>query len=533
MKKKTISIKNIKHPPLTILYAIALAEGGCVMMIELAGAKIMAPYYGSSLYVWSAILTVTLGGLAVGYFIGGKIAATYRPVEALKITLAATALFLLALPFVADYAMQAFSSWGVRRGALLSAISYLLIPLMCMAVISPLIIQLVSSHQIEPGKAAGTVYAVSTLGGIIMTLLTGFYLLPEHGIRITIFICVFFLSTLWIILAVVLHGQRMLAFLFWASILLIGMALLIRTPITSSGMPRIIYDREGILGQVRVYDYLESANKVMRLLLVNGIPQTHVTLQYMPVSAWPYPHRIATLASSAPTGSRALLIGLGGGSVAMELIQQGFSLDIVEIDKRMLFVAEKYFAFKPYHCRIMTDDGRHFLRNTSEKYAVIVIDVLNGEVPPYHLFTLEAFETIKKVLLPSGIMLINFQGTLTGKQGLPGRSIMKTLIQSGFLVQYFAQANEGIGDIIFIASQQPYNFHHIDLQRLNRCCQQIAFRYEDLITNQPVPLDDAIILTDDKPQLEMINAPWTEIWRHSRINDYAQYLFSKKIPLYQ
>jgi spermidine synthase len=532
LQMKSSQAKHEYEPqiPLILLYSISFIEGGSVMAIELAGAKIIAPFYGTSLYVWAAILTVTLGGLTTGYFLGGLAAYRLPQRKTLFAVLFTGILTVTLMPFIPKIVMPAISGWGVRAGALFSSMSFMLVPLICMGMISPIIIQMASGRLSETGKIAGTIYAISTVGGILMTLLAGFYLLPERGIRFTV------LLTAWLLAAMLLASAWLMRKNIAAAILTIVTLLLFSLHITSSvdqtGMPKIRYESEGILGQVRVYDYLESAGKPMRLLLINGIPQTHVTIQYMPMSAWPYPHRLATLAAVKPKSSSALLIGMGGGSVAMELIHQGFELDIVEIDNRMIEVAEKFFAFNRQGADIFIDDGRHFIKTASEKYALAVIDVLNGEIQPYHLFTTEAFQELKKILLPDALVLINYQGRLDGPFGLSGRSIMKTLQHAGFHVQYFAEGNEQSGDVIFMASMAPIDFHQINRQQLNDCCRQIQFDYTDLVTATNISVDDAPVLTDDKPQLEKLHVYWAEQWRSIRIKDYAIYLSSKKIPLF-
>ena len=67
----------------------------------------------------------------------------------------------------------------------------------------------------------------------------------------------------------------------------------------------------------------------------------------MPLSLWTYPHKIAAYASMKPSGSKALLLGMGGGSIALELLVMGFDLDIVELDERIGHIAETYFQYDP------------------------------------------------------------------------------------------------------------------------------------------------------------------------------------------
>jgi len=181
---------------------------------------------------------------------------------------------------------------------------------------------------------------------------------------------------------------------------------------------KVLYQSEGVLGQITVYDYISADNHDMRILLINGVPQTFVIKKQIPISHWPYVHRLATLASTKPAGSKALLVGMAGGTIAMELDGMGFQTDIVEIDSRMPEIAEQYFGLDPKRMNIIIDDGRHFFNTTKNKYDIIIIDVVNGEVQPNHMFTKEAIENIKRICTKDGLVLLNYQGYIEGKKGL-------------------------------------------------------------------------------------------------------------------
>src|ERR1041385_3859724 len=86
-------------------YALSFLEGASVMAAELLGAKMLAPYFGSSLYVWSSVLGITLGGLALGYFAGGILSQKKNAERDLYAVLLASAIFLIAMPVLAKMVM--------------------------------------------------------------------------------------------------------------------------------------------------------------------------------------------------------------------------------------------------------------------------------------------------------------------------------------------------------------------------------------------------------------------------------------------
>ncbi len=522
---------------LNLIYFIAFIEGASVMSVELSGVKMIAPYYGSTLYVWASVLSVTLGGLALGYFLGGRIANQIDGSKSCPVILLTGALLIAFMPGISILVMPATDHFGIRIGSLISATLFIMPPLVFMGMISPVIIQLGLRELKNAGKLAGTIYTVSTTGGIIMTLLLGFYLLPEWGIKKTIMLTSSLLAFCSFVFF--LYRKKYLPGIITGSVAFILSITLFKNPNENKLSGGILYQREGVLGQVEVYDYLDTLQRKMRTLLLDGVSQNLMVEKYKPFSSWSYPHRISTLASIKPVGSKALLIGLAGGNLAMELKGLGFILDAIEIDNRMPKIAEKYFGFDPAGINIIIDDGRHYINNTTSTYDLIVIDVVNGETQPNHIFTMEAFESLKKIINPDGLIMINFQGYLVGNKGLAGRSIFKTLENFGFQLNYFSsQKGDEDGDILFIASLEKQDFRNKEINdgRLNLCCQILGLQleYSDLITDSAIDLNDAIILTDDKPIFEKLNISWTEEWRKKRIADYSRDLANNfKLSLFK
>ncbi|MCU0370301.1 MAG: fused MFS/spermidine synthase, partial [Bacteroidales bacterium] len=344
--------KNAFNPKL--LYLIAFIEGGSVMAIELAGAKMIAPFFGTSLFVWASVLAVTLGGLAAGYFAGGWATFRFPAMKLLFWELLAGTLLIALMPFLAVKFMSLTGGLGLRMGSLFSSFSFMFLPLLLMGMVSPTIIQLQNKELKGTGKTAGTVYAISTIGGITMTLLMGFYFLPELGIRISVFISAVLLGAMAVLL--VITGRK------YKTVSAIGIFILVILFLASARSfsdadvaGKYLYRGEGILGQITVVE--TRTNPPIRTLFINQIPQTQVNLPDIPASLWKYPHRIAVIASMKPENSKALLIGLGGGNIAMELKKMGFNVDAVEYDNRMPELAEQYFGFKPDGINVYVDDG--------------------------------------------------------------------------------------------------------------------------------------------------------------------------------
>jgi len=544
MSKKSVPPrpKNVNKPELIFdkkyLYLIAFIEGGSVMAIELTGAKMIAPFFGTSLYVWASVLAVTLGGLAAGYFAGGWATYRFSTQKILFWELLAGTLLIALMPFLALKFMSLTGNLGLRLGSLFSSLSFMFLPLFCMGMISPTIIQLQNRELKGTGKTAGTIYAISTIGGIIMTLLMGFYLLPEWGIRKSVLLSAILLGSMAILVVIIGRKQKTESIIGIFTLVILSIASVKSFSDANGSSVKYMYWSEGILGQLTVVE--QKTDERTRNLFINQIPQTLVNPDKLPASLWKYPHRIAMIASIKPENSKALMIGLGGGSIAMELKKMGFSVDAVELDKRVPDVAEKYFGFEPDGINVYVDDGRHFIRTAEKKYDLVVIDVLNGEIQPYHMFTMESFEEIKRILEPDGMLIINNQGFLLGKKGLGTRSIYKTLAESGFKVKYyFAGDANNSADIHFIASPVDFNIFFNPSEKINACCKNYPVDYHSLVIDIEVvaagknlDLRDAEILTDDKPALVALYNYSFEEWRSKALQNLLANRNAQQIPLF-
>lgn len=172
-----------------LFYFISFLEGATVMGAELLGAKMIAPYYGNSLYVWTSVLATTLLGLTLGYYIGGNLSARYNVNKILMIVLGISAILFAFMPLISTAVMSATLSMSLQAGSLISCLVFILPILICFGIVSPLIIRIVSVHLKEVGSKAGMVYTISTAGGIIMTFAMGFYMIPFLGLKMSAYIC--------------------------------------------------------------------------------------------------------------------------------------------------------------------------------------------------------------------------------------------------------------------------------------------------------------------------------------------------------
>lgn len=461
-------------------------EGACVMAAEIVSAKLLAPFYGSSLYVWSSILAITLGGLALGYFYGGVLSTKTEPAKRLRQLLYLAVLFMVFMPFISYYIIPRISYLSMGLAIVLSALILVMPPLFFLGSTSPLFIKLQTASVEESGKVGGTVYAVSTVGGIIASFLCGFYLIPELGLRITIlsFAVVLALSTFFILRKIdALVFMIPLAFFFQ-----------FKSPEFKNNLTSLFHEY-GILGECEVNTFNNKDGKVIRQLSINKIIQTEMEVE-TGKSLSDYLKQLDTLIP-IHTNGKALVLGLGGGLSANLLCDKGYQVEAVELDERVIFCAKEFFNLNTSVTTI-DDDARHFINSNKKKYDIILIDVFKAEEQPSHVLTQESLALLKNNLVnDSSEIWINWHGYITGDIAKGTTILMNTLKNANFELSTYT-------------TSKPEN------QR------NTLFKARLISQEKSLNATTELANTDDKPCLEKANANANKQWREQYLR-YFQY----------
>lgn len=152
------------------------------MAFEVLSAKIYTPYLGASIYVWTSILTVTLIGLATGYWLGGRMSLK-DPRKSLILSLTGAGLLVLSSTFIADATLPSLLSMDVKTAAIIAGFLILFIPVLLMGTVSPLIVGALNKLNKKLSTATGLIFGIGTFGGILFLLITVFGLIPSIGVK--------------------------------------------------------------------------------------------------------------------------------------------------------------------------------------------------------------------------------------------------------------------------------------------------------------------------------------------------------------
>ena len=396
-------------PSRTSLLGLALLEGALVIFIEIAGARQLAPFYGSTHVVWTAQITATLLCLAAGYSLGGRVS---RP-SAVGPALLGAGAWLTVSGVARARLLELTSSLGVEVGAFAAALLLYGPALMLLGSVGPNLIVGLTERRRDAGRAAGHVLFVSTFGGILGGWLTTLVLIPQAS-----------LSTSMLGAAVILavagmstwarHGELPR----WAWIAASGVSALIAlTPrgerLLQHGNVKgeLLTSQHGATGLLQVLDVPSIDG---RFLLVDGTVQGAQRRSTGASLVEFSDYLLEAGLAFRPHAKSALLLGLGAGVLARNSALRGLRTTAVEIDPQVVAVAKRHFDL-PDSVEIVIADARAALARGDEQFDLIVLDVYRAESFPWHLATQEAFTAMQRRLSPGGRVVINAITNATGE----------------------------------------------------------------------------------------------------------------------
>jgi spermidine synthase len=521
-KRSKVSSKKLKSRKTVrrSIYLFAVLEGATVMAVELLAARMIAPYFGSSLYVWGTVIGFTLLALAIGYFSGGVVADKYGSPDTLLWVLLTASIFLMLMPVSSQWLTIAFVN--ITPGAAVVLVSLILIlpPLLFLGMVPTFLIRKLSARADSAGSNTGVVYTISSASGIVAMPVFGFLVIPRYGLTMPSLITG--LAVGLIPFVKLIAGQRYISLGFIPVVLFSFWATKTHQP---GKAVDVQYYSEGLLGQLLVVDVSKD-----RFLFVNRTGQTWVDKETFKPK-WDYASYVKSICSKSPEKSNALILGLGGGTVA-DIFRNslGFNVDAVELDQRIAEVARQYFQLSS-KVNVVVDDARHYLEESQKKYDVVLFDVYRGETPPPHVFTLESLTKTKSLLKEDGLIIVNFNGFWSGKMGQAARSIYKTLLASGLETRILptpgAEANR---NLLFVASTKKQDFRIVRLP-LEQYGKEVNI---ETLFEDPAKADlkDAVVLTDDKPILELMNIRAGNTWRKGYV-EMTKRFYKEGIPLFR
>jgi spermidine synthase len=440
----------------TIAISVAVFLAGAALLgLEIAASRVLAPYFGNSLYVWGALIGIVLAGLSIGYWVGGIAADRYPTPRPLVGVLAVASLLVLAIPYIDDWVLERLVDWdpGPRLNPLLATIFLFGAPSVILGTVSPIAVRLLGRSIEKLGRTAGRLFAVSTAGSIAGTFATSFWLIPELGtdqvLAAAAVAVMLAAASIALVERLAIAGGVALA-LAGASVgAVVSLAPESGATVSASQLRNWspVYRQQAPEDRIGGIEDTQEGYKILhtsdsqyhRIAVVEDDTSRYLRFDSSFQSGMyiddPYRTRFGysdylqlPFAYRAQTES-VLYIGLGGGSAPKRTWRDfpGVRLDAVELDPEVVDVAYEYFELpRDPRLNVEVEDGRRYVARSDERWDVIVIDAFYSDSIPFHLATREFLELAKSRLTPGGTIVTNIIGAVRGPDSRLFRSMLRT-----------------------------------------------------------------------------------------------------------
>lgn len=462
-----------------LLEIVVFVCGAVVMMFELVGSRVLGPYFGTSLFVWTSLIGIILGSLSFGYYLGGKIADRQCSFKSLSLIIFLAAISIGLMVSIKDFWLIVLQSSfrDIRTSSVLASLTLFLPASVFLGMVSPYAVKLKLNNLNTSAQTVGNLYAISTCGSIFGTFLAGFYLIPHFGTNRLLII----LSITLIIISLVLSAKKSTWIkLSVFAIVVIGWFVIsgLNYMLPKSGF----IDVDTAYNRIWIYNRIDyRTNKIVKMMGINNENNSSMFLDSDElVNEYTKYYHLAKHFN--PNFKKTLMLGGAGYSYPKDFLHKypEATIDVVEIDPKVTELAKKYFRLEESpRLTIYHEDGRVFLNKTQEKYDVIFGDAFNSlHSLPYQLTTKEAVQKKYNILNDDGVVILNIISAIEGEKGKFLRAeyaTYKSLFPQVYLFPVTSSGNGNIvQNIILVAlkSEKDQTFNNSD-PKLNEYLQHL------------------------------------------------------------
>jgi spermidine synthase len=387
------------------LTAVVFAAGVGSLATEISASRLLAPYFGNSTIVWANVIGLILASLALGYWLGGRLADRRPTPRTLGAVVLAAACLIAVIPFVArpllDLSVEGLDrvSAGAAIGSFFGVLVLFVPPVVLLGMVAPFAIRLAITDLESAGTVAGRLYAVSTVGSLLGTFLSALVLIPAVGTQ----------RTLLASAAVIGFGGAALLGRRWLVLGAVLAGLLLIPPGVVKAQKGLLFEDESRYQFIQVVE----RDGARRLYLDEGLA-THSVWRRDDVLTGGVWDTYLAVAALLPRLERVAMLGNAAGTAARAFAHfyPGVRIDGVELDPAVSKAGRRYFEMgRIPGLEIHDMDARTYLRQTDRRYDLIVVDAYRPPYVPFYLATREFFELVRKHLNPGGIVALNVATT--------------------------------------------------------------------------------------------------------------------------
>lgn len=483
---------------------VTFLSSGAVLVLEIVGLRLIAPYVGVTLQTSTAVIGFALAAIALGAWTGGAVADRSDPRRLLApLMVGGGALVIAVLPLVR---FTGSAVGGADAGAvLLLAAVAVVVPAALLSAVPPMVVKLQLSNLDETGAVVGRLSGIGTLGAIAATFVTGFLLiaiLPSSVILVGTGVLT---VAVGVALGLLLHrgsGARgrvpgALVVLAVAGSLLAAVAPTPCEEETAYHCARVVADPERETG---------------RVLLLDTLRHSYVDLEDPEHLEFEYVRAIASVAdASFPDGDPVSALHVGGGGLTLPrylaAVRPGTRSLVVEVDPGVVAIDREQLELETSaDLRVRVADGRVGLAEEPVGERDLVVgDAFGGLSVPWQLTTREAVGLVDRALADDGVYAVN----LIDHPPLDFvRAELATLREVFAHVVLLARApvlaGEDGGNVVAVASRSPLDTEAIGGALVDHGLTWRVAEGGDL----DAFVGDAEVLTDDHAPVDQLLTPY-------------------------
>ncbi len=376
--------------------------GTGALATEICASRLLAPSFGSSTVVWANLIGLVLASLALGYWLGGRLADRHPSPRLLGSIVLGAGFAVAAVPFVSRPLLEVTArgldelSAGAVIGSFFGTLILFAPPVVALGMVAPFAIRLALDDIDSAGSVAGRLYALSTAGSLVGTFVPALVTIPLVGTQRTLIGAAALLAAS----AALLLGPR------WTAAPLALAALVAVPPGAVKAADGLIYEKESRYQFIQVVE----RHGVRRLYLNEGIVvhslwrrDTVLTGDY-----WDAFLAVPLVLDRPPR--RLAVLGNAGGTIARAFgrYYPQVRIDGVEIDPAVTDAGRRFLGLGDNPRLTVHDaDARPFLRRTDTRYDLIYADAYHQPYVPFYLATREFFRLARERLRPGGVLALN------------------------------------------------------------------------------------------------------------------------------
>ena len=464
-----------------------------VLVIEILAARLLAPYLGVSLEVFTGIIGVILAGISVGAWLGGRLADRMDPAGLLGPLFVLGGIASLASPMIADAIGPSLdrSAISVVSAATLG----FFLPAAVLSAVPPVVVKIQLSTLDRTGTVVGSYSAMGTAGAIFGTFVTGFVLIAAFPTRPTMAV----LGGVLTLAGVVLWVARTR----W-SLLSVGAAGLLAVLLIAADPP-CQYETTYHCAVITSDEERPSG----RTLHLDRLANSYVDLADPTYLHFRYIKLIADVVNIEGPAGPLNVVSIGGGGFTVPgyvgATRPGSTNTVLEIDRELVDIGTAEFGLDP-EIEVVVDDARISLRDLPSNTADVVVgDAFSGASVPWHLTTTEFNHQIADILKDGGVYVMN---VIDYGSRRFARSEVATLLEVFEHVALLAPpsyiAGDAGGNFVIVASQWPIDRVEIERAIERRGGGEVVIDGDQLGRF----VDNASVLTDDfAPVDQMLSRP--------------------------